>query len=87
MTHEGWMVLILCVLWLGGMGYSLRALNVRGISHVHRQLRCSTLERDAEVDIMVREGKAVGMAHCSLLGDFDVITCQQGCLDAAKQAA
>lgn len=87
MTHEGWIVLILCVWWLGGMGYSLRALNVRGISHVHRQIQCSTLERDAEVDIMVREGKAVEVAHCSLLGNFDVITCRQGCLDAVKQTA
>lgn len=80
MTPEDLLVFALCVLSLGGIAYSLGAFNVRCTSHVHRQLRCNILERDAEVDIMVREGKVVGVVHCSLLGNFDTLTCRQRCL-------
>ena len=55
MTLEGLLLFALCALWLGGIAYSLGAFNVRNTSHVHRQVWCNLLKRDAEVDIMVRE--------------------------------
>ncbi|MDH4188267.1 MAG: hypothetical protein OEV08_14850 [Nitrospira sp.] len=84
MTHDSRMRIALGIVaqW---KAYSLTALNVRGTSRLHRHLECPTLKREADVEILVREGQTNGVAHCSLLGNFDIVTCREGCLATAKR--
>ncbi len=89
MVNYDWLVIFaLSILWLMGMAYGLTTLNkMPGPASIRKRLWCDDMGREADVEFEVRHGMPESVRHCSILGDFDIITCHQRCLEQIAQAA
>jgi hypothetical protein len=89
MLNFDWLVIFaLSVLWLMGMAYGLTTLHkMPGPTFMRKRLWCDDMGREADVEFMVRNGMPESVRHCSIVGDFDTITCHQRCLEQVAQAA
>jgi hypothetical protein len=82
MAHPDWLIVGAAVLlWLVGMGYGIATLAGKKIWRVRKSLWCVPKGKDAEVELIVREGEPTDVSRCSIFGDNDP-TCEKTCLRA-----
>ena len=87
MINEVWvMVVVVSLIWLVLMGYGIATLSRPGTSLERRTLWCPSLEQEADVEFISREGAEPEVNRCSLLREFAEITCGRRCLEAFKAA-
>lgn len=88
MNADWTMPLLGSLLLLVIIGYGLRARRLAGTSLVRRRLWCSSMEQEADVEFLAREGLPYDVNRCSVLGKFErEIACGKRCVEIVRQAA
>ncbi len=58
--------------------------NQHATSVIRKRLWCSTLEREAEIEVLVKDGSLCALRRCSLIPGFDILDCRKCCLEQVR---
>jgi hypothetical protein len=78
--------LLVSAIWLLIMVYSVAFTSRPGTSVVRTRFFCPAMEREAEVEFRLKDGRRVDVTRCSLFGEFGDVTCGKLCVHLAAAA-